>query len=128
MRNDLNGGENFCFLRFELLKFFLRFFNFFLFFILLKMLNLHEVMHAFLLQYRKLTTSGPLRPSRLVQRIDMIPNKPRSTHNVFRKYFLPNFFETQSQEGHSPKLSFWRSPMQFCIKIEKSPLVDLCKH
>ena len=29
---------------------------------------------------------------------------------------------------HSPKLSFWRSTMQFCIKIEKSPLVDLYEH
>ena len=80
------------------------------------MLNLHEFMGACLLQYRKITTSGPLRPekvvlriarpSRLVQRIDMILKKPRNTHNVFRKYFLPNFFEAQSQKGHSPKLSF----------------------
>ena len=30
--------------------------------------------------------------------------------------------------SHLPKLSFWRSIMQFCIKIEKSPLEDLCAH
>ena len=40
------------------------------------------------------------------------------------KIFFKKILESQSQEDHPPKLSFWRSTMQFCIKIEKSPLYE----
>ena len=69
-----------------------------------------------------------VRSSRLRQRIDMILSKHWNTTMCFKNLFQKKILECQSQEDHSPKLSFWRSPMQFCIKIEKSPLVDLCEH
>ena len=69
-----------------------------------------------------------VRSSRLRQRIDRILKKPRNAYNVFQKCFLQKILESQGQEDHPQKVSFWRSPIQFCIKIEKSPLVDLCKH
>ena len=69
-----------------------------------------------------------VRSFRLLQRIDMIQGEPWSTHNVFQKYFFKKILDHQSQEDHPPKFSFWRSIMQFCIKIEKSPLVDLCEN
>ena len=43
------------------------------------------------------------------------------TQCVSKIFFQKKILDHQSQEDHPPKLSFWRSTMQFCIKIEKSP-------
>ena len=56
------------------------------------------------------------------------PKQAPEYQECVSKIFWTIFFEPQSQEGHSPKLSFWRSSMHVCFKIEKSPLVDLCDH
>ena len=58
----------------------------------------------------------------------MILSNVKSTEKIFHKYFQKNFGGPQSQNHLSPKLSFWWSPMQFCIKIEKSPVLHNCDY
>ena len=56
------------------------------------------------------------------------PKRSPEYQQCVSKIFSNHFFEPQTLMSHSPKLSFWRSTMQFCIKIEKSSLDDLCDH
>ena len=65
-------------------------------------------------------------PLALEDRCD--PKQSSEYQQSVSKIFPTIFFEPQTLMSHSPKLSFWRSTMQFCTKIGKSPLENLCDH
>ena len=57
-----------------------------------------------------------LRSSRLLERIDMILNKPRSTHNVFQKYFFKKFWELKVRKAIHQNSLFGGHPCNFASK------------